>query len=87
MPGGLAPTRGKVCRRFLFLAAVRLVSVAVLGGPPFLADVPPPLLAIRPGNQYAVAPNGQQFLVPRPIAEPSSDTLQVVLNWGEEIRR
>ena len=38
-------------------------------------------------REYDVAPDGQRFLMLRPVTEPSTGDLKVVVNWYDELQR
>ncbi len=72
-----------------------LMSVTIETTPAFHAGLPTALfrpgLTLRPGfDQYAVADNGQRFLVPVPVKadqEKTPASIDIVVNWFEELKR
>ena len=73
-----------------------LMHVPIETAPAFRAGRPEALfktgLTVAPGrDQYAVAANGQRFLVAVPVNKsddtPAPATIDIVLNWFEEVKR
>lgn len=64
----------------------RLMAVAIGRGSGFTAGVPTVVADVRVGESaswdYAVTPDGQQFIVKQPTNEGHSSPINVVLEWG-----
>lgn len=91
--GGSEPRWRRDGKELFYLAPDgKLMAVAVKSDPTFEADVAKPLFQIRRRQQtyaadlfsYDVSPDGERFLVNTDVAEATSTTLNVVLNWGAE---
>lgn len=93
--GGANPNWRRNDGRELFYLQLdgTLTSVDVLGtATSFAAGAPKALFrAARPGNvsrnRYEVAGDGQSFLVGVPVESERAESISVVLNWDEAIRR
>jgi hypothetical protein len=69
-----------------------MMSVAVRAtGDAFESDTPVRLFRTdiqqAPGAQYDVTPDGQRFIVNVPRATGASETIGLVVNWQELMRR
>jgi len=91
--GGAEPHWGPDGKELFYLSPEqRIMRVAVETGATFDAGTPAPLfpvvisqLNIR--NRFAVAPDGQRFLVLTPVGEQASAPTTIVLNWQAAIAR
>jgi Tol biopolymer transport system component len=72
----------------------KLMSVAVTAGETFewgvlrpIGDIGTPIVTAPFGSSYAVAPDGQRFLVNAVLREATATPIAVVLNWPAAILR
>ncbi len=76
---------------FYLAAGETLVAVAVRGGDSAIeVGDATPLFQARFSNTpmpYAVAPDGQRFLINRPIEETTDASITLVVNWPEALRK
>jgi Tol biopolymer transport system component len=92
--GGSQPRWRRDGKELFYVAAdSKLMSVAVRSAEVFNAATPQPLFdtslpsSISPHPiQYAVAPDGQRFLINTPAEKVAGRPLTVVLNWTEQLR-
>jgi len=56
------------------------------GTPKFLFDLHIPSFN-TPQAQFAVTPDGQKFLIAKPVDEDTSAPITVVLNWTSDLKR
>jgi Tol biopolymer transport system component len=84
--GGSRPSWRRDGRELFFVAADRrLMSVAVEARDAvFRPGMPRELFRLR-GSSYAVAPDGQRFLVSMPAPGPPA-AINVVVNWTADLR-
>jgi eukaryotic-like serine/threonine-protein kinase len=86
-------SRARWCRdgkELFYLAADRkIMAVKVTIGATIQAGAPQPLFDTRIAHsfaRFAVAANGQRFLVPVPVSEASATPATVVINWTAGIK-
>jgi len=95
--GGAKPVWSRKGRELFYLGFTgngwALTSVTFETTPTFSADAPKRILQTQYFNNYAgrtydVAPDGQKFLMTkeRSIAEPTSTTIVVMLDWLDSVR-
>ena len=93
--GGSQPRWRRDGKELFYVDAERrLMSVEVTTAPRFEARAPKPLFQARlPGvsntyqHQYAVAPDGQRFLIVTSVEEAASTPLTVALNFAAGLKR
>ena len=96
--GGAEPLWARSGRELFYLdRRRRIMAVPVQAGPSFGAGNPSVAVELAsvnvggPGREYDVSPDGRRFLIIRPAArtedKPTPMQLNVVLNWGEELKR
>lgn len=78
-------------KELFYLAPDRkIMAVEVGAGAIFQAGVPKPLFETRitynPFTRFAVTANGQRFLLPAPVGEPTATPATVVVNWPAGIK-
>jgi len=67
----LAPDNRLMASRVTFAANGTIVE----------AGTPVALFTMRPGSQYAAAPDGQRFLINMPLEDAATPPITVVMNW------
>ena len=70
----------------------KMMTVDITAGPRIDSGIPRELfdtgLTQIPGNdQYAVTPDGQRFLILKPLAEAEAAPITVVVNWTAALQR
>jgi Tol biopolymer transport system component len=88
--GGLSPRWSKNGRELFYWDSgyTKLMSVVVQATPLFHAGIPKQLFAMVGGTTFDVAPDGKRFLVEQSfLAETGAVTMEVVVNWFDELRR
>lgn len=94
--GGDQPAWRRDGKELFYLAAdKKIVAVEVKAGSTFETGAQRALFQTRvrdntltgDRNQYAVASNGQRFLVVTPVSESSAAPITVVLNWHSDLKR
>jgi serine/threonine protein kinase/Tol biopolymer transport system component len=97
--GGTSPVWGKGGRELFYMqessaTGVTMMAVDVDTTKLFTAGRARPLFTGRyrvtiPTRGYDVSPDGQRFIMTKPIGEPEKppSTIDVVLNWTEELKR
>jgi serine/threonine-protein kinase len=90
--GGMEPLWSHSGRELFYRDSKNLVAVAVKTNPTFSLGRSTTLfpsaefVSYNVTPQYAVAPNDRRFLMVRPLATGTPDTLVVVDNWFEELK-
>ena len=87
--GGTEPSWRGDARELFFLSAGRvLMSVQTDGSSQVLrAGVPRPLFPTRQAQWYALSGDGRRFLVPMTPEYTDPPSIDVVLNWQEELKQ
>jgi Tol biopolymer transport system component len=93
--GGSEPTWNPNGRELFYRSGDKMMAVDIATQPGFTAGKPRTLfegryeLARVPINNYDVSPDGQRFLVLKPVEQAQSAPTQinVVLNWFEELKQ
>jgi hypothetical protein len=87
--GGTEPCWRRDAKELFFLSADRiLMSVQIAGSSRgFDASIPRPLFPTRRGQWYAPAGDGGRFLVPMTPKDAEPPSIDVVLNWTQDLRR
>jgi serine/threonine-protein kinase len=98
--GGEEPKWAPDGRTLFFRSAKSLMAAAVETGPRFSFRAPEAVLDIRgyefrrgPPRTYDVSPDGQRFLLAKPVAGADADSVAqplrtvIVQNWTEELKR
>jgi serine/threonine-protein kinase len=87
--GGSEPRWSRTGRELFFLSADEvLMSVDVRAeGETLRAGLPQPLFGTQKARCYDVSPDGQRFLIPVSPREADNESINVVLNWAEDIQK
>jgi hypothetical protein len=73
---------------FFLSADEVLLSVDVRAeGEALRAGMPQPLFRTQKARWYDVSPDGQRFLIPVSPREADNESINVVLNWAEDLRQ
>ena len=89
--GGTSPLWAPDGRAIFYWQEGKIYRVGVVAGPQFKAAVPEPVVDRVPTlgalGSYTLAPDGNRFLIVRPISEiPRANEYRVVVNWLEEVK-
>jgi eukaryotic-like serine/threonine-protein kinase len=93
--GGTKPVWARNGRELFYLAGRSLMAVPVQTAPTFTAGTPVklfegPYFVALGGRSYDVSLDGKRFVMIRETSEeeqPSADSVVIVLNWREELKR
>jgi Tol biopolymer transport system component len=93
--GGMEPVWNRSGRELFYRSGDKMMAVDITTQPSFVASKPhmlfegPYLPAEGTFSNYDVSPDGQRFLMVKPIeqAKAAPTQINVVLNWFEELRR
>ena len=89
--GGSRPLWTSGGREIVYRSGGRLMSVAVATSPSFQATPAREIVKLPDEtfdlNQLEIAPDGQRFLLVRPEGAEFATSLNVVLNWSEELKQ
>jgi eukaryotic-like serine/threonine-protein kinase len=93
--GGTEPVWNPNGRELFYRSGDKMVAVEIATQPGFVAGTPRTLFeghyAMAPVTfpNYDVSPDGQRFLMLKPVeqAESASTQINVVLNWFEELKQ
>ena len=89
--GGRRPLWTSGGREIVYRSGGRLMSVAVATSPSFQATPAREIVKLPDEtfdlNQLEIAPDGQRFLLVRPEGAEFATSLNVVLNWSEELKQ
>jgi dipeptidyl aminopeptidase/acylaminoacyl peptidase len=92
--GGTEPVWNPNGRELFYRSGDKMMAVDIATQPGFAAGTPRKLFEGRyelppfPTTNYDVSPDGQRFLLLKPIEQEAASTqINVVLNWFEELKR
>jgi hypothetical protein len=91
--GGVEPRWRRDGKELYYLALDgKLMAVDISGTATIISGVPHLLfdavnVRLIGGNNYAVTPDGQRFLLLKPLAEAASAPITVVLNWASLLKK
>jgi eukaryotic-like serine/threonine-protein kinase len=84
--GGRRPRWRNDGRELFFASLQKLMAVSIQTSPSFRAGEPAVLFSLEGWNDYAVAKDGQRFLIEAPASEASKPSSVAVLNWTSAIK-
>jgi serine/threonine-protein kinase len=92
--GGTKPVWARDGRTLFYRQGPSIMAVRTASGPDAVELGTPEVVlaeagttAATGGRDFDVSPDGQRFLVVKPVADPNRRELVVVLNWLEELKR
>ena len=85
--GGAIPVWNRNGRELFYRSGDRMMAVDVTLQPSFSAGEPKMLFEGQYAGAYDVSPDGQRFLMLKPVEEAAPRQINVVLNWTEELKR
>jgi len=84
--GGTFPRWNSNGKELFYVEGVSLMVVPVSVSPSFSPREPTRLFNKDGNGGYDVSPDGQQFIIARPVADSPRPSIRVVQNWFEEFR-
>jgi hypothetical protein len=84
--GGRRPRWRGDGKELFFMGGPRLMAAAVALTPSFRVDEPRPLFSVKEWSDYAVAKDGQRFLISTNPSESAEATAVAVLNWTSALK-
>jgi Tol biopolymer transport system component len=88
--GGGRPVWSRDGKELFYIAAdQKMMAVEVKTGAKFEHGIPKPLFEVRTVStrHYDISPDGKRFLIVQSIANSSSTSLMVVLNWLAGVKK
>jgi hypothetical protein len=88
--GGTQPRWSRSGRELVFRSGNKMMTVDVDGSGPVFRAGTPRMLFEKPSQYYDVHPDGQRFLMFKPVEnalETPAPEYHIVLHWFEELRR
>jgi hypothetical protein len=93
-PGGVTPHDERDAKELYYLSPDgKLIAVEITPGARIESGIPRELFDAglgaeeQQGGQYAVTPDGQRFLLLKPLTEAAPMPITVVLNWTASLRK